>query len=81
MFLFPGWMIEEIIDQKATIPEKKILRVDKSKKDFPHKVVSYTTTGTATFKFGARQHISVAESDIPKKVDTNAQQHKKQTPL
>lgn len=75
-----GWLIEEIVDETATNQEKKILRVDKSKTKFQHKVVSYKSKGSATFKYGAKQHISIVENPI-RRTKTNPQSQQKQSPI
>lgn len=59
-----GGPIVNIIDQYANTMEKQQLKVDRSRKEYPHDVVTYNTTGQCTFKFGVEQRIDLNEEGL-----------------
>lgn len=62
--LLVGGPIVDVIDRYANAIDKQQLRVDRTKKDYPHPVITYQTKGQCTFKFGVEQRIDLEEETI-----------------
>lgn len=64
----------KIIEDTTNDAEKKVVKVDRSLKDYPHPVVTYESHGKSTFRFGAEQSIDLVEEKLQPEEDRDKQQ-------